>query len=212
MLGHRRSGAAILGVFLAGLAGVVALLLTVPRANLIQTVLSSRSLIIGAAVCMVAALAWIGVIIRTYLIGRPAALDPGRRAIGALTVCCLCLLVAAPLGYGANVANSQRNLLETLFRGGDGGTPAAEAIAKPRLNILLVGSDAGPDRTGARTDTMMVASIDTRSGRTTLFGLPRNIGYAQFPVGSPMYEEFPEGFHNRADPTSGDYLLNAVYA
>jgi polyisoprenyl-teichoic acid--peptidoglycan teichoic acid transferase len=212
MLGHRRSGAAILGVFLAGLAAVVALLLTVPRANLIQTVLSSRSLIIGAAVCMVAALAWIGVIIRTYLIGRPAALDPGRRAIGALTVCCLCLLVAAPLGYGANVANSQRNLLETLFRGGDGGTPAAEAIAKPRLNILLVGSDAGPDRTGARTDTMMVASIDTRSGRTTLFGLPRNIGYAQFPVGSPMYEEFPEGFHNRADPTSGDYLLNAVYA
>jgi LCP family protein required for cell wall assembly len=212
MLGHRRTGAVILGVFLAGLAAVVALLLAVPRANLIQTVLSSRSLIIGAAVCMVAALAWIGVIIRTYLIGRPAALDPGRRAIGALTVCCLCLLVAAPLGYGANVANSQRNLLETLFRGGDGGTPAAEAIAKPRLNILLVGSDAGPDRTGARTDTMMVASIDTRSGRTTLFGLPRNIGYAQFPVGSPMYEEFPEGFHDRADPTSGDYLLNAVYA
>ena len=191
---------------------MVALLLTVPRANLIQTVLSSRSLIIGAAVCMAAALAWIGVIIRTYVIGRPAALDPGRRAIGALTVCCLCLLVAAPLGYGANLANSQRNLLETLFRGGDGGTPAAEAIAKPRLNILLVGSDAGPDRTGARTDTMMVASIDTRSGRTTLFGLPRNIGYAQFPVGSPMYEEFPEGFHNRSDPTSGDYLLNAVYA
>ena len=109
-------------------------------------------------------------IIRTYLIGRPAGLDPGRRAIGALTVSCLCLLVAAPLGFGANLANSQRNLLETLFRGGDGGTPAAEAIAKPRLNILLVGSDAGPDRTGARTDTMMVASIDTRTGRTTLFG------------------------------------------
>ena len=59
---------------------------------------------------------------------------------------------------------------------------------------------------------MMVASIDTRSGRTTLFGLPRNIGYAQFPVGSPMYEEFPEGFHDRSDPISGDYLLNAVYA
>ena len=213
MLGHRRSGAAILGVFLAGLAAVVALLLTVPRANLIQTVLSSRSLIIGAAVCMVAALAWIGVIIRTYLIGRPAALDPGRRAIGALTVCCLCLLVAAPLGYGANVANSQRNLLETLFRGGDGGTPAAEAIAKPRLNILLVGSDAGPDRTGARTDTMMVASIDTRTGRTTLFGLPRNIGYAQFPAGIADGREVPQGLPRpRPTRTSGDYLLNAVYA
>ena len=125
---------------------------------------------------------------------------------------CLCLLVAAPLGLGANLANSQRTLLETLFRGGGGGTPAAEAIAKPRLNILLVGSDAGPDRTGTRTDTMMVASMDTRTGRTTLFGLPRNIGYAQFPVGSPMHDEFPGGFHDRADPLSGDYLLNAVYA
>ena len=80
------------------------------------------------------------------------------------------------------------------------------------MNILLVGSDAGPDRTGARTDTMMVASIDTRTARTTLFGLPRNIGYAQFPAGSPMYARFPHGFHDRADPTSGDYLLNAVYA
>ena len=212
LLGRRGTGAAILAIFLGALAALAAVLVAVPRANLIQTMLSSRSLVIGAAVCMAAALAWIGVIIRTYVIGRPAALDPGRRAIGALTVSCLCLLVAAPLGFGANLANSQRNLLDTLFRGGDGGTPAAEAIAKPRLNILLVGSDAGPDRTGARTDTMMVASIDTRSGRTTLFGLPRNIGYAQFPVGSPMYEQFPDGFHDRSDPTSGDYLLNAVYA
>jgi LCP family protein required for cell wall assembly len=212
MLGRRRAGAAILGVFLAALAGLGVALIAVPRTELLQTMLSSRSLIIGAGVCLVAALAWIVVIVRTYQVGRPATLDPGRRAIAALTVSCLCLLVAAPLGFGANLANSQRNLLETLFRGGDGGTPADEAITKPRLNILLVGSDAGPDRTGARTDTMMVASIDTHTGRTTLFALPRNIGYAQFPAGSPMYREFPDGFHDRADPLSGDYLLNAVYA
>ncbi|HWM57925.1 MAG TPA: LCP family protein [Pseudonocardia sp.] len=212
LLGRRQTGVAILGTFLIGLATLLAVPLAVPRATLVQNVVSSRSLVIGAVVCLLAGLAWIGVIVRTYMIGRPAGLDPGRRAIGALTVCCLCLIIAAPLGYGANLANSQRNLLETLFRGGDGGTPAAEAIAKPRLNILLIGSDAGPDRTGARTDTMMVASIDTRSGRTTLFGLPRNIGYAQFPLGSPMQQRFPRGFHDRADPTSGDYLLNAVYA
>jgi LCP family protein required for cell wall assembly len=212
MFGHRKAGAAILGVFLVALAGLGLVLITVPRTEILQTMLSSRSLIIGAGICLVAALAWIIVIVRTYQLGRPATLDPGRRAIAALTVSCLCLLVAAPLGLGANLANSQRNLLETLFRGGDGGTPAAEAITKPRLNILLVGSDAGPDRTGARTDTMMVASIDTRTGRTTLFALPRNIGYAQFPTGSPMHRQFPEGFHNRADPSSGDYLLNAVYA
>lgn len=75
--------------------------------------------------------------------------------------------------------------------------------------MLLLGSDAGPDREGTRTDTMMVASIDTRSGRTTLFGLPRNIGNAQFPPGSAMAREFPDGFRDPADP--GNYLLNAVY-
>jgi LCP family protein required for cell wall assembly len=75
-----------------------------------------------------------------------------------------------------------------------------------------VGSDAGPDRTGARTDTMMVASVDTRTGRTILFGLPRNIQRAQFPTGSAMARKFPNGFHDNAAPLSGDYLLNALYA
>ena len=64
--------------------------------------------------------------------------------------------------------------------------------------MLLVGSDAGPDRKGTRTDTMMLASIDTTTGRTTLFALPRNIGYAQFPPGTPMAEKFPKGFHDAA--------------
>jgi polyisoprenyl-teichoic acid--peptidoglycan teichoic acid transferase len=59
---------------------------------------------------------------------------------------------------------------------------------------------------------MMVANIDTKTGRTVLFALPRNIMYAQFPPNSPMGEEFPKGFHNSDDPLSGDYLLNAVYA
>lgn len=211
MLGRRRSGLLILGVFAAAVVAVLALVLLVPRSDLVQSLISTRVLIAGAIGCLLVGLAWIGVIVGTYRIGRPDGLDPGRRAVGALTVTALCLLVAAPLGFGANLANSQRDLLDTLFTGG-GGTAAAEAIAKPRLNILLVGSDAGPDRTGTRTDTMMVASIDTRSGRTTLFGLPRNIGHAQFPPGSPMAREFPQGFHDRSDPTSGNYLLNAVYA
>nr|WP_255426365.1 LCP family protein [Pseudonocardia sp. C8] len=58
---------------------------------------------------------------------------------------------------------------------------------------------------------MMVASIDTRSGRTTLFSLPRNIQRAQFPPGSPAAEEFPDGFRDPSG-SAGDYLLNGVYA
>ena len=105
------------------MAALVGVVLLVPRSAVIQTVVSSRSLIIGAAGCLLVGLVWIEVIIRTYLIGRPAGLDPGRRAIAALTVSCLCLLVAAPLGFGANLAISQRNLLDTL---------SAAATAAPR--------------------------------------------------------------------------------
>ncbi|MHA6629534.1 LCP family glycopolymer transferase [Pseudonocardia sichuanensis] len=211
LLRRTRSGAVILGTFVLVLAVLAILVLTSDYSALLETALSSNVLVMGAIGCVVAALAWMAVIVRTYLLARPRGLGLAHKVVGVGAVTALCLVVAAPLGFGANLANSQRNLLNDLFAGG-GGTAAAEAIAKPRLNILLVGSDAGPDRTGARTDTMMVANIDTRTGRTVLFSLPRNISYAQFPPGSPMDEEFPRGFHDSSDPLSGDYLLNAVYA
>jgi polyisoprenyl-teichoic acid--peptidoglycan teichoic acid transferase len=211
MLRHKRTGGLILAVFLLIVVALTIALLTAGRSVILENLLSTRVLVLASVGLVVAALAWIAVVIRTYQIARPRGLDAGRQAVGALVVSALCLVIAAPLGFAANLANSQRNLLDDLF-GGGGGTSAAEAIAKPRLNILLVGSDAGPDRTGARTDTMMVASLDTKTARTTLFSLPRNIGYAQFPPGSPMAEKFPKGFHDAANPLSGDYLLNAVYA
>ena len=48
LLGRRQTGVAILGTFLLGLAALLAVLLAVPRATLVQNVLSSRSLVIGA--------------------------------------------------------------------------------------------------------------------------------------------------------------------
>lgn len=49
-------------------------------------------------------------------------------------------------------------------------------FGEDRLNILLLGGDAGPGRGGLRTDTMMIASIDPISGDAALIGLPRNYG------------------------------------
>jgi LCP family protein required for cell wall assembly len=46
---------------------------------------------------------------------------------------------------------------------------------KERLNLLLLGGDAGPGRTGVRTDTIMVASVDPETGDAALFGIPRNL-------------------------------------
>ncbi len=211
MLRRRQTGGLILAVFLLAVAALAILGLTTGKTALLENALSTRVLVIASVGLVLVALAWIAVIVRTYLIARPRGLDVGRQILGVGVVTALCLAIAAPFGFAANLANSQRNLLDNLFAGG-GGTSAAEAIAKPRLNVLLVGSDAGPDRTGARTDTMMMASIDTKSGRTTLFALPRNIGYAQFPPGSPMAKQFPTGFHDKNNPLSGNYLLNAVYA
>jgi LCP family protein required for cell wall assembly len=212
LLQRFRTGVAIVAAFLCGLVTLLVLLVRANRSDLLSTLLSSRTLTVGVIGLVVAALAWMAVIVRTWMLARPTGLRTGQRALGIGVVTALCLSVAAPLGFGAELANSQRQLLDRLFPSLGGGTPAAEAIGKSRLNVLLVGSDAGPDRRGARTDTMMVASVDTRTGRTILFGLPRNIQRAPFPAGSPMARKFPNGFHDPTDPLSGDYLLNAVYA
>ena len=67
--------------------------------------------------------------------------------------------------------------------------PATTATTQPptiwdgveRLNILLLGSDAGVGRTGVRTDTIILVSIDPATGDTALFGVPRNLAEVPLP-------------------------------
>ncbi len=59
--------------------------------------------------------------------------------------------------------------------------PYAERFGRNRLTVLLVGGDAGPGREGLRTDTMIVATFDFETGRTALFGLPRNFKLVPLP-------------------------------
>ena len=58
--------------------------------------------------------------------------------------------------------------------------------AELRLNVLLLGGDAGPRRSGLRTDTVIVASIDTMTGASALFSLPRNWGGLPLADGSAI--------------------------
>jgi len=53
-----------------------------------------------------------------------------------------------------------------------------------RLNILLLGADAGVGRESIRTDTMIVVSIEPTTGEVALFSLPRN--FVQVPLPSEM--------------------------
>ena len=70
-----------------------------------------------------------------------------------------------------------------------------------RLNLLLVGSDAGTGRWMLRTDTMVVLSVDVESGRAAMFGIPRNI------VNVPLPPESADAFESGRFPG----MLNALY-
>jgi LCP family protein required for cell wall assembly len=70
-----------------------------------------------------------------------------------------------------------------------------------RLNLLLVGADAGPDRWSLRTDTMILLSVSTDSGRAALFGIPRNL--VNVPLAPESAGAFPDGRFPK--------LLNGLY-
>ncbi len=64
----------------------------------------------------------------------------------------------------------------------------AQTRGDGKTTILLMGGDAGPQRVGLRTDSMMVASVDRETGRAALFGVPRNL------VNTPLPEPYSDLF------------------
>jgi LCP family protein required for cell wall assembly len=80
-------------------------------------------------------------------------------------------------------------------------TPEAAWAVDGRLNLLLIGSDAGPGRWSLRTDTMEVLSVDIATTHAVLFGIPRNI------VNVPLADEDKTAFANNRYPD----LLNGLY-
>ena len=90
-----------------------------------------------------------------------------------------------------------------------------------RLNIVLLGADAGEGRTGVRTDTTIVVSIDPESGDVTMLSVPRDMGNAPLPRGMGRWdcncfpdiithlydaaERYPESF-----PGPGQPPFNAI--
>ncbi|MBI5157892.1 MAG: LCP family protein [Acidimicrobiia bacterium] len=76
-----------------------------------------------------------------------------------------------------------------------------------RVNVLLLGSDAGIGRTGVRTDTMIIVSVDPATGWTAMVSIPRNLIKLPIPVDHPAYALWPDGAWG--DPGN---LAWAVYA
>jgi len=71
-----------------------------------------------------------------------------------------------------------------------------------RVNVLLLGGDAGEGRYSLRTDTMVVVSIDPATGDTAMISVPRNLKKLPFPPDTPLGKRYPRGFND---------LANAVY-
>lgn len=60
-------------------------------------------------------------------------------------------------------------------------TSSSEWAADGKLNILLAGVDEGVGRWSIRTDTMILLEVDIASGRSVMYGIPRNLENVPLP-------------------------------
>src|SRR5690606_16886479 len=150
---------------------------------------------------------WSSVVLRSWQLARPRPGGWGARAVGTVLLAVLCTLLVLPSALVVRTAVTARDTLSTVFAPAESPQDAATADpwrGRTRINMLLLGGDAGDNRYGLRTDTMIVASVEIDSGDTVLIGLPRNLENVPFPEGTALAERYPapEGF---------DDLLNEVY-
>ena len=171
----------------------------------------------AAAVVLVAGLAvWALVVLLTYRQVRPTIRKRWHTVAGHAFVLTLVVVVGAPFAVAARYATVQSELVETVFDDNITATlPVVEATeedpwgGRERVNVLLLGGDGSEGRSGVRTDTVILVSVATATGRTVMFSLPRNMMNAQFPETSPLHEHYPDGFTAPGDPAEG--MLNAIY-
>jgi polyisoprenyl-teichoic acid--peptidoglycan teichoic acid transferase len=202
--GNRRVGRTALRVWasLWVLALVVGLLVLVWHSAVITVLTKPATLVVLQVLLVVLGIAWALLFLDAWRISNPPDLARRHRLGFALLSLGLAFTVAAGLVASANVVSAQRQLVSSVFAGG------GDKVAKDgRINILLMGGDAGADRTGLRPDSMTVASVDQVTGRTVLISLPRNMERAPFPASSPLHKKFPDGY--RCPDHS--CMLNAVY-
>ncbi|MFT3969338.1 MAG: LCP family protein [Micropruina sp.] len=145
---------------------------------------------------------WALLFVNAWRIANPSAQGPRAKIVIPGIAFAMALIVAFGSWTLAGAFNAQSQLFGTVFTGG-----GKADSSKGRYNVLLLGGDAGADRTGLRPDTMMVASIDANTGRTVLFSLPRNLQWAPFPDSSPLKKLYPNGYWCKDQSC----LLNAVY-
>jgi LCP family protein required for cell wall assembly len=228
----RRLGWAVLALFL--LTGVVIayVVLRDGITNAALSLVARPSLLQGVAVgFVVIGILWCGSIILTAVQSRPTRLDRTRtRTLAALTTVLVFLVAGSTFKVAEYTFITTDTVNQVFGSTASGGGPAGSGVNvttegddpwanQARVNILLLGSDAGADRTGIRTDSMIVASIDTKTGRTALISMPRNLLYAPLAPNSPLRARYPSGHFGEPESTcsqnspgvTGQCMLTNLY-
>ncbi len=171
-----------------------------------------------AAVVMVGAVLWIGSIVLTAQQSWTGSRSATWLRVGFAAAACL--VVAAPAAMAVRYLDVQASVIDEVFvaeppspvRPDAAGSGAVDAKAPDpwagvsRVNTLLIGSDAGKDRWGVRTDSLMVVSTDTATGDTLLIGIPRNLENVPFPDSNPLSAYYPNGYD-----CGDECLMNGVW-
>lgn len=201
--GSRRLGRIALRATLTAwaLALIAVGLLFVSRStllNIIANPIVSLLLVMGLAGL---ALGWAVLFLNSFRLVRPALLAPGIRLATGLLLALSMVVSSGSLGYAAYVLNVSRAAIGSMFAGFG---PAIEP-SEGRYNFLMMGGDAGADRTGRRPDSLSVISVDAKTGKTAIISVPRNLQNAQFSEDSPMRAIYPDGYD-----CGNDCLINAI--
>lgn len=217
--GRKVTGWLVLLTTLALLGGAVALVLFGDPVNLVLEVLGrSHGFLILAGSIAVLVVAWAALVLGTNAsLRRFASLSVPHRALSTVLVAMLIALVAVPAtAYGLIIRDTLQGVFSSDTTSTLSGSRPNVAKADPwagtaRVNVLLIGSDAGADRTGIRPDTLILASINTRSGDTVLISLPRNLQRVPFPPGTQQSAQYPGGFDCYDANGVAQCLLNALW-
>jgi polyisoprenyl-teichoic acid--peptidoglycan teichoic acid transferase len=212
--GRRAVGFSLMGLLAVLIFGTATAALAF-QDRLKQMVVEGFWLNVIIAGIIVLAITWALIVIRSFQVVRPPGLPTAMRITSGALVVIMALMVCTPLVYAANATYVLRDTLSSIFSGDKGGAAVNASDPwknRPRVNVLLLGGDGGKDRTGIRTDSMTVASIDTKTGNTVLLSLPRSL--QKFPVPPNLRSKWPYGYTGDApDPQhpGGVGLLNELF-
>ena len=207
LAGSRRLGRFGVGstFSLWAIVGLSLLLFLLAQATFITIATNFFALWIVQVVIVFYVVLWVILTLDTLRLIRLVRVASAARAfVAGLSVVALVVIGGAG-AYGVMIAGVTRSTIDSVFADGQ-----VEDPIDGRYNILLLGGDAGPDRTGLRPDSISVVSIEAATGTATIFGLPRNLEYVPFVAGSPMAAAYPDGYG--ANGCNVDVcLINSIY-